>query len=68
MASFAQMTFDPITANYIAHGQIYGELLKQAHLWGYVDTFRWFAISTFLLIPMLIFVKKPKNETKPISE
>ena len=45
----------------MAQGKIYGELVQQAHLWGYIDTFRWFAFFTFLLIPMLVFIKKPKN-------
>ncbi|MDD3237118.1 MAG: DHA2 family efflux MFS transporter permease subunit [Candidatus Gastranaerophilales bacterium] len=52
---------DPITAQGIAHGMVYGELVKQAHLWGYIDTFRWFAVVTFLLIPLLLFIKKPKE-------
>lgn len=44
-----------------AQGKIYGALVQQAHLWGYIDTFRWFAVLTFLLIPMLALIKKPKN-------
>ncbi len=45
----------------LAQGKIYAELVQQSHLWGYIDTFRWFAFFTFLLIPMLMFIKKPKN-------
>lgn len=49
------------TAYMMAQGQMYSELIKQSHLWGYIDTFRWFAVATFLLIPLLLFIKKPKN-------
>ncbi|MCI1273823.1 MAG: DHA2 family efflux MFS transporter permease subunit [Clostridiaceae bacterium] len=57
---FAQST-DIQTASNMANGEIYGELVKQAHLWGYVETFRWFEFATFLLIPLLLFIKKPKK-------
>lgn len=49
------------TAQNMAHGQIYEELIQQSALWAYIDTFRWFALATFLLIPLLIFIKKPKS-------
>jgi len=49
------------TAYMMAQGQMYSELIKQSHLWGYIDTFRWFAVATFLLIPLLLFIKKPKQ-------
>ncbi len=51
------------SAYMMAQGQMYSELIKQSHLWGYIDTFRWFAVATFLLIPLLLFIKKPKQET-----
>lgn len=44
----------------MAQGKIYSQLVQQAHLWGYIDTFRWFAVATFLLIPMLTLIKKTK--------
>lgn len=65
-ANFSK-TVDPITAQGMANGMVYGELIKQAHLWGYIDTFRWFAFATFLLIPLLLFIKKPKSEEEPVS-
>jgi len=49
------------TAQIMAQGQIYSELIQQSVLWAYIDTFRWFALATFLLIPLLIFIKKPKS-------
>lgn len=48
----------------MAQGQMYSELIKQSHLWGYIDTFRWFAVATFLLIPLLFFIKKTILQTK----
>ena len=52
---------DTVTAHHMAQTQIYSQLLQQAHLWGYIQTFRWFAFATFLLIPMLVFIRKPKQ-------
>lgn len=49
------------TAQNLAYGQIYSELIQQSALWAYIDTFRWFALATFILIPLLVFIKKPKN-------
>lgn len=63
VAAFSN-TVDPGTAMGMVGGQIYGELVKQAHLWGYVDTFRCFAVATFLLIPLLTFIKKPSMEAQ----
>lgn len=54
--------YDMGTAYIMSQGQMYNELIKQAHLWGYIDTFRWFAVATFLLIPLLLFIKKPKQK------
>lgn len=59
-ANFSQNT-DWSSAMHMANNAVYGELLKQAHLWGYVETFRWFAFATFLLIPLLLLIKKPKS-------
>ena len=49
------------TSAQMAQAQIYQELVQQATLWAYIDTFRWFALATFLLIPLLLFIKKPKT-------
>ena len=59
--AFMQSTADFATAQGMAMANIYQELLQQARLWGYVETFRWFAFATFLLIPMLALVKKSKE-------
>ena len=60
--SFSQIA-DTATAHAMAQGQIYQQLVQQAHLWAYIDTFRWFAFATFLLIPMLVFIRKPKTKS-----
>lgn len=52
---------DSVTAHSMAQGHIYSELVQQSHLWAYIDTFRWFAFATFLLIPMLMFMRNPKK-------
>lgn len=57
---FSSLT-DTFTAHTMAQSQIYSQLIQQSHLWAYIDTFRWFAFATFLLIPMLVFIKKPKS-------
>ena len=58
--TFMSLT-DSFTANHMAQTQIYSQLVQQSHLWAYIDTFRWYAFATFLLIPMLVFIKKPKS-------
>lgn len=60
-SAFMQATTDFATAQGMAMGRLYQEMLQQATLWGYIDTFRWFAFATFLLIPLLLFLKKPKE-------
>ena len=60
-ASTFSTSVDKITAYGMANGQAYGELLRQSHFWGYIDTFRWFAFATFMLIPLLVFIKSPKG-------
>ena len=58
--TFSSLT-DTFTAHTMAQSQIYSQLIQQSHLWAYIDTFRWFAFATFLLIPMLVFIKKPNS-------
>lgn len=61
-STFSTMT-DAATSHAMAQSQIYSQLVQQSHLWAYIDTFRWFAFATFLLIPMLVFIKKPKTKS-----
>lgn len=62
--SFIHSAGDFANAQHMAMASIYQELLQQARLWGYIDTFRWFAFATFLLIPLLLFLKKSKEEAQ----
>jgi DHA2 family multidrug resistance protein len=47
---------DPLTAVHMAHGQIYRLLSQQAALWGYVETFRYYAVAVVLILPFIYFL------------
>ena len=57
--SFASST-DISTAVQMANYQIYHQLLQQSHLWGYVETFRYFGLLAFLIIPMVLIIRQKK--------
>ena len=57
--SFAAST-DISTAVQMANYQIYHQLLQQSHLWGYVETFRYFGLLAFLIIPMVLIIRQKK--------
>ena len=62
-------TVDPSTAYYMAQGQIYRLLRQQAVLWGYVETFRYYAVAVILILPFVYLLndntrKKEKNNSK----
>lgn len=61
---FLSSYMDVGSAQALANVQVYRELIRQSALWGYIDTFRWFALATFLLVPLLVFIKKPKSVYK----
>lgn len=48
---------DPATAIHMAQGQIYGLLRQQAVLWGYVETFRYYAVAVILILPFVYFLQ-----------
>lgn len=53
---------DPLTAIHMAHAQIYGILRQQAALWGYVETFRYYAVAVILILPFVYLLKEtPKK-------
>jgi DHA2 family multidrug resistance protein len=58
--ALAQYTH-PVTANYMAQYALYGELVKQSTLWGFIEAFRIFGIALFLVIPLLFLLKKVKD-------
>ncbi len=47
---------DPVTAIHMAQAQIYGLLRQQAALWGYVETFRYYAVAVMLILPFVYFL------------
>lgn len=57
----------PAVASYMAENTLYNQMVQQAHLLAYMDTFRIFGILAFIAIPLLVFidanepVKKIKN-------
>jgi len=61
--AFSGLT-DHATATFMAKTQIYGQLVQQAHLWAYIDTFRYFALAAFAIIPLLLLVRSPKTLEK----
>ena len=59
-AKFMTMT-DAATATYMAKAQLYRQLVQQSHLWAYIDTFRWFAIASFAILPLMFFIRSPEK-------
>lgn len=55
--TFAQNT-DIATATHMAQAQIYRILQQQSTLWGYVETFRYFAIAAIFIIPFVFFIRE----------
>ncbi len=58
--ALAQYTH-PVSANYMAQYVLYGELLKQSTLWGFIESFRILAVASFAVIPFLFLLKKIKS-------
>lgn len=59
-ANFSQYT-DVITANYMAHTMLYKQLLQQSSLKSFVSVFTVFAIASFVIIPLLLFLSNKKT-------
>lgn len=49
---------DFASATYAAKGLLYNQLIQQSNLWAYIDTFRLFAIASFLIAPLVFFMKR----------
>ncbi len=54
---------DPITAMHMAQGQLYRLLSQQAALWGYVETFRYYAVAVVLILPFIYFLKDTSRKS-----
>ena len=48
---------DPVTAVHMAQAQVYRLLRQQAALWGYVETFRYYAVAVMIVLPFVYFLK-----------
>ena len=64
MASSFMTTVDWSTAVHMGQAQIHSILRQQATLWGYVETFRYFAVAAVIIIPFVFFL----NESRPAKE
>ncbi|MBR3890435.1 MFS transporter, partial [bacterium] len=53
---------DAGTAHYMALKQMYYTLMEQSTLWAYIDTFRIFALASFVIIPLLLLMKEVRNK------
>lgn len=49
------------TAHYMALKQMHFALLEQSTLWAFIDTFRIFALASFIIIPLLLLMKENKK-------
>ena len=58
--AFSGLT-DGATSTFMAKAQLYQQLVQQSHLWAYIDTFRWFAIASFAILPLMLLVRSPKS-------
>ena len=55
----------PAVADYAAQYSIYGELIKQSVLWGFMEAFRICGIAAIVVIPIVFLIKNfPKEEKK----
>ena len=55
---------DWATAHYMALKQMHFTLLEQSTLWAFIDTFRIFAVASFVIIPLLLLMKEEKQTNK----
>lgn len=61
MASSFMSSVDLPTAVHMAQMQIHGLLRQQAILWGYVETFRYYAVAVILILPFVFLLKEDKK-------
>lgn len=59
-AAFSQYAHTSV-AHYMAQYSLYGQLLKQSSLWAFMDSFRIFGLLCFALLPLMLFLNKPKK-------
>ncbi|MBR1681569.1 DHA2 family efflux MFS transporter permease subunit [bacterium] len=59
-ASFAQLTSIDV-AGYMAQYSLYGSMVQQATLWGFMEAFRWCGLLAITIAPLVFLLKKPKK-------
>ncbi len=64
ISSSFMTTVDHVTAYHMAQAQIYGLLRQQAALWGYVETFRYYAVAVILIVPFIYFLNDTTRKQK----
>jgi MFS transporter, DHA2 family, multidrug resistance protein len=62
---FLNNSFGPGNAAAAAQGSLYGQLLKQASTWAFVDVFRWLSLLSFGCVIVVWFFKKVKPGRGP---
>ena len=60
-SKFLPIVVDPATANGMAQGYLYKQLILQSTFCAYIDTFRIFGIACFAIIPLLLLMKSVKT-------
>ena len=63
-SNFMAHNFEYHSAINMAQGQMYNMLKQQATLWGYVETFRYFALAVVLILPFVYLLKEDKKRPK----
>lgn len=66
LSKYAALPVAKVQADYV----MYGNLVKQSNLWGFIDSFRFFALLCFIIIPLILFVKPhktPPNKEDSVS-
>jgi DHA2 family multidrug resistance protein len=64
-STFAQQGAGPATSAHQALGFLYGSLQQQATLLSYVDVFRVMAWLFLLVAPLVLLMRKPKQDPDP---
>ena len=62
-SSFATST-DLASATHMAENMVYNQLLQQSSLWGYVETFRYFGVAAFVIIPLVLLIRTKQAKTE----
>lgn len=62
-AAFSQYTSVSV-AKHMAEYSIYGSMVKQASLWGFMEAFRWCGIVAIIVSSLVFILKNPKNSEK----